>query len=213
MSMAMRTAGPELGILLIVEGDVGLTVQARLPAAVSVGGARSRPHPSSWAAAGRGCLRLSGWMSRQQSALIRTKDDRFRREGTVVRNTRARSNKSCKQRGAGSRSPRAIVESTSPRLLFETGLPILSDVTQCPYKGQASTGRCRRRPASTTTSRGLTGPARSPRRAPSLSDERDHVPRRYLDHNDLHAPRAQSRRGDRAVPALPAADALTIEGR
>ena len=35
----------------------------------------------------------------------------------------------------------------------------------------------------------------------------------YLDHNDLHAPRAQSRRGDRAVPALPAADALAIEGR
>lgn len=67
---------------------------------------------------------------------------------------------------------RAIVEATSPRLLFETGLPIRyylpkthvridlpisSDtVTQCPY---ASTGRCGRRPASTTTSRGLTGPA------------------------------------------------------
>jgi len=32
--MAMRTAGPELEILLIVHGDVGLTVQARLLAAV-----------------------------------------------------------------------------------------------------------------------------------------------------------------------------------
>ncbi len=193
----MRTAGPELGILLIVEGDVGLTVQARLPAAVSVGGARSRPHPSSWAAAGRGCLRLSGWMSRQQSALIRTKDASLQTGGDG---------------GSKHASPfQQVLQTEGCRI--ETGLPILSDVTQCPYKGQASTGRCRRRPASTTTSRGLTGPARSPRRAPSLSDERDHVPRRYLDHNDLHAPRAQSRRGDRAVPALPAADALTIEGR
>src|SRR4051812_34810873 len=41
----------------------------------------------------------------------------------------------------------------------------------------------------------------------------DRAPRRSVDHNDRHAPRAQDRRGVHAVPALPVADRLTTEGR